>query len=265
MKKIIRRVFIIIFSVIGAVCLLWIVLLFYPGLSYTNQTQIGQVTVFHNKELPSGIGDVIKKAVEIIKESDLYDKDLNIQLCLNDDRIYPNLYPIQETPAYAIVNKTILKKGDFKFNENLVEIYWEQNNFLQVHDLTWLLAHEFTHTLQNNANLSYVWRTTFNEINWKLEGHADYIAKKFKNNGSLKGKIDDYLKKCINGEDWVIIVTNKDGSKQSHSYYKYSLMVQYLMEIKNMNYYELCESNIDKNQIYSEMIEWAENSNNSSN
>jgi hypothetical protein len=135
-------------------------------------------------------------------------------------------------------------------------MYWEKTGVYQNMDLTWVLAHEFTHSMQNNANLDYVKSTTKKQINWKLEGHADYISKNFKNDGRLKEKIDDYLIKSKNGEDLIRFTVDKNGKKIIHSYYKYSLLVQYLMEIKDMDYFEICELETNSDQVYLEMIEW---------
>jgi hypothetical protein len=56
-----------------------------------------------------------------------------------------------------------------------------------------------------------------------------------------------------------MVIVKKDGTKQTHSYYKYALLVQYLIEIKNMNFYEICELDTDISEIYSELIEWRYN------
>ena len=255
-RKTILIVIISLFSVLIMSFMLWTTLLSYPNLSYSNETKFGQVTVFHNLELEDKTGEIIADAIEIVKSSELYDENKNINLCLNDDRIYPNLYPIDETPAYTLSNVVILKKGDYNFNKNLVVMHWEKNGVYQKMDLTWILAHEFTHCMQNNANFDYIKSTTKGQINWKLEGHAEYISKKFKNDGRLKEKIDDYLVKSQNGEDLVRVTVDKNGKKLTHSYYKYSLLVQYLMEIMDMDYFEICKLETNSDQVYSEMIKW---------
>ena len=56
-----------------------------------------------------------------------------------------------------------------------------------------MLAHELKHNLQFGANEDNVKNSTKRDRNWKLEGHADYIARNFKNDGRLKEKISEYL------------------------------------------------------------------------
>jgi len=260
MIKTIKKVILSLLAVIVISCLIWIILFLNPNLSYANQTQFDIVTIFHNQELEESTEVIINDVIEILKRSELYDKNLNIQLCLNDDKIYPNLYPIFGTPlAYSMFNKTIVKNGEFNFNENIIEVQWKINTELQKHNLTKVLAHEFTHNLQSNANSSYKIRTTFpGKINWKLEGHADYIAKEFKNDGELKSKIEKYLIDSKKGELRLLIIDNKDGTKQIHSYFKYALVFQYLVEEKKMKFDEICKLETDLDELFSQMIEWSE-------
>jgi hypothetical protein len=257
-----KKIFITIISLFSTIVIcygIYALLIFNPKLSYSNKTQFGQVTVYHNQELEGKTREVITNAIEIVKNSEIYDENRKINLCLNDDKIYPNLYPI-EAYAYTSIVGVILKEGEFEFNENLVVMYRHEKNIYQEIDLTWVLAHEFTHSMQYNTNKDYYKSTTKKQINWKLEGHADFIARNFKNDGRLKEKIDEYLIKYQKGDDWAEVFINEDGEKQIEQYYnyynKYSLLVQYLMEIKGVDYYEICDLETSSEQVYSEMMEW---------
>jgi len=259
MRKKILIVFISLLSMLVISYLLWIIILSNPNLSYSHETKFNQVTIYHNQALDKQAETIITDALEIIKKSELYDKERKIKLCLNDDKIYPKLFPI-ETYAFTLNNTSILKMGEYKFDENLVELYWNEKDVYQEIDLTWLLAHEFTHNLQFGANEDYVKNTTKRELNWKLEGHADYIARNFKNDGKLKEKISEFLIKHKKGDDWIEVNLDKEGKKQVQQYYnyynKYSLLIQYLLEEKGMNYHEICNLETDIDKIYNEMIEW---------
>ena len=123
-------------------------------------------------------------------------------------------------------------------------------------DLTWVLAHEFTHNLQYKANAKYVVKNTIGKINWKLEGHADYISRGFKNDGQLIDKIDKYLVEAQKEHNGLPVFELKDGTKQILPYFKYALVVQYLMEQKGLNFYQICEIETSLNDLYMEMINW---------
>lgn len=258
MIKTIKKVILSLLSVMGIGFFLWTVLFLNPNLSYTNETQFGKVTIFHNQELDEGTEVIIKDVIEILKSSELYDENLNIQLCLNDNRIYPNLYPIFGTPiAFATFNKTIIKNGEIRFNENVAEIKWEANNELRKYNLTWLLAHEFTHNLQINASQNYVIRTALRKINWKLEGHADYIARGFKNDGRLKNKIEKYLIEEKKEHNGLPALKDEVGTYLTYGNYKYALIVQYLIEEEKMNFSEICKLETNFDELFSHMIKWS--------
>jgi len=149
MIRTIKRVVLSALSILGISFLIWIVFMLNPSFSYAHQTQIDQVTVFHNEPLEEDTELVVKNALEIIKHSKLYDSDLNIQLCLNDDEHYPNLHPTPGGTAYAFLNKTVIYASEPKFEDNVAEFKWAVNNYeLRKFNLTYLLAHEFTHNLQ---------------------------------------------------------------------------------------------------------------------
>jgi len=256
MLKTIKKVLISIISILFASFLLWLVLFFNPNLSYAKQTQFDKVTIFHNQNLEKGTAIVIKNAIQIIKKSELYNEDLNIQLCLNDDKIYPNLHPFVGEPlAFAIFDKTIVKNCKTNFNENVAEARWAiNNNELRKFDLTYLLAHEFTHNLQWK---DYVDKTKPGFINWKLEGYADYIAREYQQDGKLIAKIEKYLSEESKEHIGFPVFELEDGTKQILSYYKYALVVQYLMEIKHLKFDQIYKLEQDIDQPYSEMIEWS--------
>lgn len=260
MIKTIKKIILSSLSILGISLLFWIAFFLNPNLSYANKTQFDKVTVFHNQNLDEGTELIINNAIRIIQESELYEENLNIQLCLNDDKLYPNLHPLAGQPlAYATLNKTIIKNCKIKFNENVAETQWEiNNNELRKFDLTWLLAHEFVHNLQYHANPKYVITSTLGKLNWKLEGHAEYIARQFRHDGLLLHKIKKYLVEEKKDHVGFPVFEIEDGTKQILSYYKYALIVQYLMEEKDLNFGQICELEKGMDELYQEMIDWSE-------
>ncbi len=254
MKKL-KKLLISCISVLGISFLVWTVLLLNPNLSYANKTQIENITVFHNSALEEGIDLILKDAVAILKTSDIYDQNLDIQLCLNDDKIYPNLHPFAGGTAYAFANKTIIYASQANFKDNYAEFSWAINNYeFRKYNLTALLAHEFTHNLQFNFDSGYYNLNSIRKINWKLEGYAEYISREFKHDGKLKEKIQLYLKKEQEEYTGVPVFILSDGTIQNLSYFKYALVVQYLMEEKNLSFAQICAMKQDLDSNYSEMI-----------
>lgn len=249
MVKTIKKILLGSASVLGVSTLFWIVLLVNPKLSYANQTQFGQITVHHNQALDAGTETVINDAKALIKNASIYDDKFSIDLCLNDDLIYPKLHPIPGGSAYAFLNKTVIYASTPQFNENIAEFKWEiNNNELRAYNLTYLIAHEFMHNLQHHFDAIHYAKNSFGQINWKFEGHAEYIARAFKNDGLLKEKINFYLIEATKDHVGVPVFKLEDGTIQNLAYFKYALVVQYLTEEQNLSYKEICDldSKLDK-------------------
>lgn len=256
--KTIKRVVLSCLSVLGISFLIWVVLLLNPSLSYAKTTVYDNVTVYHNLDLELATEGVIHDAIEIIKSADIYEGDLKLQLCLNDDKLYKRLHPFSGGAlAYAFSNKTVIDNCEVSFDKNLAEAEWAVNNFeYRKFDLTKLLAHEFMHNLQYNAYTSYFYKTTFGKINWKFEGHADYISRGYKNDNRLKEKIEFYLLEETKEHPGMPVYDLEDGTKWSFTYLKYALVVQYLMDVKSLDFYQVCDLPGDLNEHYNEMLTW---------
>lgn len=259
MIKIIKKIVLSSLSVLGISFLTWTVFLLNPTLSYANQTQIDNVLIYHNQELEEGTELIIRNALSIIENAAIYDKNLDIQLCLNDDEIYPNLYPFAGATAYAFLNKTVIYASKPSFKDNYTEFSWEINKHQsRKYNLTSLLAHEFMHNVQHNHHPNYYIKSTLGHINWKLEGHAEYIAREFKHDNRLKDKIEIYLIEEKKEHVGVPVIELNDGTIQNLSYFKYALVIQYLIEIKTLAFDEICELEIPLDDLYREMIDWNE-------
>ena len=261
MIKMLKRGLLGSFSILSLSTVIWIVLLTNPAISYANETQMGQITVFHNGQLEDGTETVVNNALSLIKNAEIYDENFKIQLCLNDDKIYPNLHPVPGGAAYAFLNKAVVFASKPNFKNNKAEFRWEiNNNELRSYNLTQLLAHEFTHNLQYNYDPTYYIKTSLGTLNWKLEGHAEYVARGFKNDGALTEKIKFYLEEEKKAHQGIPVFTLEDGTIQNLSYFKYALVVQYLFEVKHLDYGELTKLNPNLDTHYSEMIEWSDES-----
>lgn len=125
--------------------------------------------------------------------------------------------------------------------------------------MTWMLAHEFMHNLQYEADWQYYINSTLGKINWKLEGHAEYISREFKKDGLLKKKIKTYLGQAQMPHIGIPVFELEDGTQQTLSYYKYALVIQYLMEEKGLNYEQICALETSFDDLFKEMLKWSEN------
>ncbi|MFK8055933.1 MAG: hypothetical protein AB8F78_07435 [Saprospiraceae bacterium] len=259
MKKLLKKTLLGSVSLLAISCFFWILLILNPKYSYAKATDYDFVTVYHNQALDKNTEAVLNEAIDILKQSPLFHEGISLQLCMNDDEYYPHLNPLVGQPyAYAFLNKTVLMNCAVNFDENVAVTEWAVNdNEVRRFDLAYVLAHEFAHNLQFDARLGYVVKSTLGKRNWKLEGHADYIARRYKNDGDLKARIAKLVLEQQQDHLGLPVFDLPDGTKQIVSYYKYSLVVQYLMEEKGLTFDKLCDLKTGVDGAYAEMIEWS--------
>lgn len=258
MIRIIKKIVLGSLSILGISFLVWTFLLLNPNWMYSKSTSIENVIFYHNSDVEKEAKNTIKTALEIVSSSEIYDKENRIQLCMNDNSRYPHLHPFASGTAYAFLNKTVMFASTPNFSQNTAEFKWEINDYeLRKYNLTYLISHEFMHNTQYQYNKSYYNSTTFGKKNWKLEGHADYIARQFKNDGKLKIKIQKYLTEENKEHIGIPVFELEDGTIQNLSYFKYALIIQYLMEEKNLNFNQICELEIGLDDLFKEMMDWS--------
>lgn len=263
MVRLLKKITLSCVSILGISLLFWSIMFMCPSLSYAHSTEFDNITVYHNNPVDPAIGTVLSDAVSTIKKSTLFDEDIHISLCMNDDKFFKNIHPLNGSPlAYALFDKTVIHSCTLNFSENLATTKWERNNFeFRKFDLTYLLAHEFTHNLQIKADPIYWLKSTIDirgfKINWKFEGHADYIARQYQHDGRLREKITTYLAEEQKEHNGFPVFELEDGTKQILSYFKFSLVIQYLMEEKKMSFTQICETEMDFERQFQEMVDWS--------
>lgn len=256
MKKLLKKGILSLFSLLGLSVLFWIVVMLHPGIVYANSTQFGQVTVYHDQPLEAETGKVLENALAIMKKSDLYREDISIQLCLNDGSFYPELHPLRGGLAYAFLNKSVIYGSKPDFAEGTSSFQWKINhNELRKADLTWLLAHEFTHNLQWNLDWLFVMKYDF----WKGEGYAEYISRQWQNDGKLREKIQQYEDAKNQKHKGIPVFILNNGTIQTQSYFQYAIMTQYLIEQQGMDWDQICKDERTMDEVYSEMLAWKNN------
>ncbi|KGE12834.1 hypothetical protein [Sphingobacterium deserti] len=226
---------------------LLLVIILNPVLTYANKTTYQGFTIYHNEPVDPQLPAVLDQAKALLKKSEFYKADLDLNICVNDGSSYPNFVKVILGPAFAwaIDNKLILQ-GEMNCAENFIELNGYKWN------LTELLAHEMTHCLQY-ANLGF-WKS--NPVagipDWKWEGYAEYIARQGPQHDDLLKNLDRLEKdhnKC-----WEI--TLEDHTIAPRELYQYQLMVRYCLEIKQLTYSQLLSNPIDEGAIKIEMNDW---------
>ena len=222
-----------------------------PSLLYANKTALGSFTVYHDQALDKDLKLRLDNATEILKSSELYDSSIKFDICMNDGSLYPSLLQIFLGKAFALgfTSNKIVLCGDVNIKENYVEVNGYKWN------LTQLLAHEETHCIVFHKIGLWKSNPVANHPLWKWEGYPEYIARRNSDKPGLTENIKllhEEIKK--DKDEWSIILS--DNTISPTDYFKYKLLVQYCMEIKNMSYADLLKDTTSEETVHEEMMGW---------
>lgn len=93
---------------------------------------------------------------------------------------------------------------------------------------------------------------------WKLEGHPEYVARQKSSdpNGSLKKEIERFIE-LKRKQTPVWFAMEEGGCEGPEFYYKGRLMIEYLINIRQLTYDQVLKDKRSEGEIYAEMIAWA--------
>jgi hypothetical protein len=226
---------------------LLLVIVLNPILTYANNTKHNNYTIFHNRPLDPALLTKLDQAAELLRTSEFYDSNLQLDICLNDGSKYPKLIGTLRGQAFAwgFYDKVVMQ-GNANFKDNYVELNGYKWN------LTQLLAHEMTHCVQF-AKLGF-WKSKpiTNIPNWKWEGYAEYVSRQNNDQKNILKNIARFI--ATNKKNWEI--TFADGTIAPGDYYAYWILVQYCIEIKKMNYRQILADSTSEQNLRQEMMSW---------
>ena len=231
-----------VFTIVAAV--------FNPGVLYANKTTIGNYTIRHHQDLDSAFGERLSAIDKMVKASAIYDPNFEIEICLNDGSLYPEMMRKLRGIAFGwgFSNKAVLYgKADFKKNRVHLNGYdW---------NLEQLFVHEITHCMQHNH---FGWLNSnplAGHPEWKWEGYAEYASRKGQHQSSLTENIERVaLARQEKPEAWGILF--EDSTIAPRVYYDHWLLMQYALNIKNMSYDEVITSELSEKALREEMQDW---------
>jgi hypothetical protein len=239
----------------GGLLLGLVVLLLHPGALYAHQTLTRQYTIYHNQPLDPALLPRLALAQHLVQASGVFDKDLRLEVCLNDGSWYPRLVQAIWSPAFAwsFSNKVVLNgEANAPANRLTFRTYgW---------NLTALLAHEMTHGYQ--VHHLGLWRSNplAGYPAWKWEGYAEYVARR---PGSLQ-VLREHLARLQEAEQaeparWDLRLG--DGSSTSREYFTYSVLTAYCLDVKHLSFQQLLQDTTSQQATRQQLVAWAQGQN----
>jgi len=256
MKKVIRYFLRTLLAVFTMLVLL-VVFMLNPQIVYAKKHTYKQVTVYSKHTYPAGYDAVIDKALELVKQSELYKPEMGIDLFLNDGN---------GASVKFVLKKVFGNAFAWGYHNNVVlngttdgSLKWVAVNGYR-RSLPRLVAHEMIHCYQLKRlgliNASPIGNVAI----WKREGYAEYICHKssFRDETQI---LKDAVREYENGKNnesfnWAEVTVDEGKSFAGKDYYRYWILVKYLCDVKKFNFDELIKTETPEDEVYKEVLNW---------
>lgn len=251
MKKILKRILIRTFLTTITLFVAVISLLLNPQMLFAQKAVYRDFTIYSNNKIPDNYETAIDYAIEVIKTSEIYEEDQQLNIFLCDGTLYNDIDTKLFGPAMArCLDDNILLKVQADFTKNVLIGSNSKRNLKKT------IAHEAMHFYQ----MKKYGTMKFNPLNhpptWKLDGYPEYIAnqKDLKSSDyDLKNSIKKLIEFEKTGEYWIEI---EPGQLDPLVYYKGRVMIEYLIDVKRLTYSEILNKDVTEDKVINEMTTW---------
>jgi hypothetical protein len=219
-----------------------------PVLLYANKTEYKNFTIYHEEPIPEDLGKYFETILQSLESSEIYNKNIKIDICLNDGSAYPKLI---ETLLGPDVIRTFSNKSVYHTtvndwaSESMIKKEWNED-----FNISQWAAHSFVHCLQFDHYGLFGSNPMARIPEWKWEGYCEYLSMQI--NKDLNSLIA--LHKIPRENKFTMV--SIDDFKTTSSHLKFLVLMKYCFEIKKMNFDEIVNAKNTEDEIYSEMMKW---------
>jgi hypothetical protein len=253
MTKFIRKLiaFLLLLCIVFALGLTAIIL--FPQPLFANKLEHGNFRVYANEKINEKIIDILDAAKDRAASSELYDRDYHYDILLSDGSFYNSIDDLVLGSGVAgrAVDNNVVIKIPVDIEHNIATGKRSRVN------LTWLIAHEMVHCLQENRFGMFRFNPLHHPPVWKLEGYPEYVSRvdsRSVPSYSLIKEIEHYTELARSASDgWLEV---EPGHRMPDSYVKGKLMIEYLIDEKGLTYQQILDEEIGEEQVYKEMMQW---------
>lgn len=236
----------------GLLLLSLMALLLHPSVLYVHQTTTCHLTIYHNQPLDPVLLERLEQARQLVQTSEVFDKTLRLEVCLNDGSWYPKLVQAIWSPAFAwsFYNKVVLNgEADATANRLTFRTYaW---------NLTSLVAHEMTHCYQFHRFGLWHSNPLARYPTWKWEGYAEYAARRPQGPQALRQQLAQ-LQRAEQAEPDRWDLPLADGSRTSREYFTYLVLTQYCLSVKHLTLQQLLRDTTSERTARQQLVRWGQ-------
>ena len=229
----------------------------YPQPLFANKVEYKQFKVYSNDKIGDEIKPMLDTALSIVEKSKLYDSAFKVDIFLAYNTFFnkvdDKVFGLGQS-ARAIDNNLVIKvKVDIEKNLAYATFHKPcQESFVYV------IAHEMVHCFQAHKYGIRKFNPFSHPEMWKLEGYPEYVARQKSSDPdyNLKSGIERLIGfKRKQTDIWVAV--EEGDCEFPEFYYKGRLMIEYLINVKQLTYDQVLKDKRSEKDIYAEMIEWA--------
>jgi hypothetical protein len=214
----------------------------FPQLLFAHRLEHGVFTVYSTREIPGSLAAVLERAEKLLAASELNDPECHYRVFLcNDHRLYAFLCPAARHAAAStrwlpenivIANPDIVQ--DLAFSDQ--DQSWPDSSPYRSRHLSGTLAHEATHVLI---------RKRFGRLKemglpaWTCEGICDFVAE------------DSHFDRAKGLE---MLRRGVDDPSGWFSYFKYRMMIEYLVRKKGLSLAEIVAGEFDAAKVEQDLV-----------
>lgn len=248
-RKIIKWLGVII-GVIIALILLDLGVLATPGLFFPEEKQYGAITVYSEKPIGQETDSIMSEVFRRLNAVPIYDPDIKHNLCLCSTQekftFFSRLTARKNRiMGFCLVGSAYIN-GDF-----IKELAMRTGGQPKYLTREGSVVHVATHELMHGYITNYYGSIAARKLpEWKIEGYCEYGVNQFvapQDSGySISERIDIYL----NDSKW------NPTAEVHRPWYVWGLMMEYLINVRGLNFEQVMADSITKEDIYQEMMDW---------
>lgn len=221
--------------VVGAVAAYLLVLAF-PYFLFRHEIVYKGCHIYSDAPIPGEISGILDKTLDKLGKSELYDPHRRYRIFISSSFFrYGSLAPFNRKAfavTYPLTENIFLSKTDVGADSV------SRSGGSRTRELNGVLAHELTHVAIRKT-IGF-WRSRFLP-SWKEEGYCDYIAK--------ESSFDI-------AQGIALLKERKSDNSSSFRYFKYRILVHYLMDSEKMGFGEMISKKFKKSELEKEAVGW---------
>ncbi len=240
----------VIVGVVILLILLDIVVLSTPGPFFPEAKQYGSIAVY--SELPIGeeTDSIMSEVFLRLKRVPIYNPDSRYNLCLCSSQKKFSFFARLTVRANRIMGFSLL--GSAYVNEDFIrELGLRTGGKPKYLTREGSIVHVATHELMHGYINDYFGSISARTLpTWKIEGYCEYGVNQFvapNDNGySIPERFDIYL----DDSQW------NQTAEVHRPWYLWGLMMEYLINVKGLDFKKVMADSLTEKMVYQEMMEW---------